>query len=205
LGAVADYPHPSSAGRSANMRANRRTDTKPELALRRALHSRGYRYRKDYRLDLDGGKRVRPDIAFTARRVAVFVDGCFWHCCPEHGSKPAVNVGYWDPKLRRNVERDRAADTALLAAGWAVVRVWEHESIETAVAAVLAALGSSPAALGAALNRSPVALGGTPAALNRSPAALNRSPAALGSSPAALGSSPAALGRSKSDSPAPAP
>jgi len=136
---VADYPHPSSAGRSANMRANRRTDTKPELALRRALHSRGYRYRKDYRLDLDGGKRVRPDIAFTARRVAVFVDGCFWHCCPEHGSKPAVNVGYWDPKLRRNVERDRAADTALLAAGWAVVRVWEHESIEIAVAAVLAA------------------------------------------------------------------
>ncbi len=61
------------------MRANRRTDTKPELALRRALHGRGYRYRKDYRLDLDGGKRVRPDIAFTARRVAVFVDGCFWH------------------------------------------------------------------------------------------------------------------------------
>jgi DNA mismatch endonuclease (patch repair protein) len=180
LGAVADYPHSSSAGRSANMRANRRTDTKPELALRRALHSRGYRYRKDYRLDLDGGKRVRPDIAFTARRVAVFVDGCFWHCCPEHGSKPAVNVGYWDPKLRRNVERDRAADTALLAAGWAVVRVWEHEPIETAVAAVLAALGGSPAALGS-------------------------SPAALGSSPAALGSSPAALGGSKSDSPAPAP
>ncbi len=117
LGAVADYPHPSSPGRSANMRANRRTDTKPELALRRALHSRGYRYRKDYRLDLDGGTRVRPDIAFTARRVAVFVDGCFWHSCPQHGSKPAVNVGYWDPKLRRNVERDRAADTALGAAG----------------------------------------------------------------------------------------
>ncbi len=136
------------------MRANRRTDTKPELALRRALHSRGYRYRKDYRLDLDGGKRVRPDIAFTARRVAVFVDGCFWHCCPDHGSKPAVNVGYWNPKLRRNVERDRAADTALQAAGWAVVRVWEHEPIETAVAAVLAALGSSQAARG----RSPAVL-----------------------------------------------
>jgi DNA mismatch endonuclease, patch repair protein len=164
LGAVADYPHPSSAGRSANMRANRRTDTKPELALRRALHSRGYRYRKDYRLDLDGGKRVRPDIAFTARRVAVFVDGCFWHCCPDHGSKPAVNVGYWNPKLRRNVERDRAADTALQAAGWAVVRVWEHEPIETAVAAVLAALGSSPTARG----RSPAVLARSPAALGRS-------------------------------------
>ncbi len=162
------------------MRANRRTDTKPELALRRALHSRGYRYRKDYRLDLDGGKRVRPDIAFTARRVAVFVDGCFWHCCPDHGSKPAVNVGYWNPKLRRNVERDRAADTALQAAGWAVVRVWEHEPIETAVAAVLAALGSSQAARG-------------------------RSPAVLAPSPAVLAPSPAALARSKSDSPAPAP
>ncbi len=126
------------------MRANRRTDTKPELALRRALHGRGYRYRKDYRLDLDGGKRVRPDIAFTARRVAVFVDGCFWHSCPEHGSKPAVNVGYWDPKLRRNVERDRAADAALAAAGWEVVRIWEHESVADAVAVVLAALARRP-------------------------------------------------------------
>ena len=139
---MADYPHPSSPGRSANMRANRRTDTKPELALRRALHGKGYRYRKDYRLDLDGGKRVRPDIAFTARRVAVFIDGCFWHCCPQHGSKPAVNVGYWNPKLRRNVERDRAADTALAAAGWSVVRIWEHEPVADAVAAVLAALAS---------------------------------------------------------------
>ena len=96
---VPDYPHPSSAGRSANMRANRRTDTKPELALRRALHRLGYRYRKDYRLDLDGGRRVRPDIAFTARKVAIFVDGCFWHACPEHGSKPRANEWYWGPKL----------------------------------------------------------------------------------------------------------
>jgi DNA mismatch endonuclease (patch repair protein) len=114
------------------MRANRRKDTKPELALRRALHGRGYRYRKDYRLDLAGGTRVRPDIAFTARKVAVFVDGCFWHGCPQHGSRPAVNVWYWEPKLRRNAERDRAADAALAAAGWAVVRVWEHEPLEAA-------------------------------------------------------------------------
>ena len=97
---MAEYPHPSSPGRSANMRANRRTDTKPELALRRALHKLGYRFRKDYRLDLDGGRRVRPDIAFTARRVAVFVDGCFWHACPQHGSKPRANDWYWTPKLR---------------------------------------------------------------------------------------------------------
>ena len=84
---VAEYPRPSSEGRAANMRAIRRTDTKPEIALRRALHRQGYRFRKDYRLDLADGKRVRPDIAFTARRVAVFVDGCFWHACPEHGGQ----------------------------------------------------------------------------------------------------------------------
>ncbi|HUZ26798.1 MAG TPA: very short patch repair endonuclease [Streptosporangiaceae bacterium] len=139
---MADYPHPSSPGRSANMRANRRTDTKPEMALRRALHRQGLRYRKDYRLDLDGA-RVRPDIAFTARRVAVFVDGCFWHVCPEHGTKPAANTWYWGPKLIRNVERDRAADAALAAAGWRVVRIWEHEPLDAAVAAVNAALGRS--------------------------------------------------------------
>ena len=142
VSAVADYPHPLNPGRSANMRANRRKDTKPELALRRALHARGYRYRKDYRLEL-AGTRVRPDIAFTARRVAVFVDGCFWHCCPEHGSQPANNTWYWEPKLARNVERDRAADAALAAAGWSVVRVWEHESLETAVAAVVDVLASA--------------------------------------------------------------
>ncbi len=125
------------------MRANRRTDTKPEVALRRELHRQGFRYRKDYRLDLTAA-RVRPDIAFTARRVAVFVDGCFWHCCPQHGSQPANNTWYWKPKLERNVERDRAADAALTAAGWSVVRVWEHESLEAAVAAVVSALAVSP-------------------------------------------------------------
>jgi DNA mismatch endonuclease (patch repair protein) len=138
---MAEYPHPSSPGRSANMRANRRADTKPELALRRALHKLGYRYRKDYRLDLDG-RRVRPDIAFTARRVAVFVDGCFWHACPEHGSKPRANDWYWTPKLARNVERDRAADQTLAAAGWQVVRIWEHESLEQALGAVIAVVGA---------------------------------------------------------------
>jgi DNA mismatch endonuclease (patch repair protein) len=142
LSAVADYPHPLNAGRSANMRANKRKDTKPELALRRALHARGYRYRKDYRLDLTGA-RVRPDIAFTAKRVAVFVDGCFWHCCPEHGSQPANNTWYWQPKLARNVERDKSADDALAAAGWDVVRIWEHESLDAAVAAVISAVTSS--------------------------------------------------------------
>ena len=134
------YPASSSPGRGANMRAIRRADTKPELALRSALHRRGYRFRKDYRLDLDAGARVRPDIAFTARRVAVFVDGCFWHACPEHGRNPAVNEWYWAPKLRRTVERDRAADAALAAAGWQVVRIWEHVPLPDAIAAVTAVL-----------------------------------------------------------------
>lgn len=141
----AAYPAPSSAGRSANMRANRRTDTGPEMALRRALHGQGYRYRKDHRLDLAVGVRVRPDIVFTARKVAVFVDGCFWHCCPEHGTQPAANTGYWEPKLRRNVERDRAADTALGQAGWTVLRFWEHEALDAAVAAVVDALARQAA------------------------------------------------------------
>jgi len=138
------------------MKANRRANTKPELALRRALHALGYRYRKDYRLDLADGVRVRPDIVFTARKVAVFVDGCFWHCCPEHGSQPASNTWYWEPKLRRNVERDRAADAALDAAGWTVVRLWEHESVDAAVAGVVGAIGArSPAPAGRLYKHSP--------------------------------------------------
>ena len=123
------------------MRSNRRSDTKPEMALRAALHAMGYRYRKDFRLDLPM-RRVRPDIAFTSRKVAVFVDGCFWHVCPDHGSKPKNNDWYWSPKLAKNVERDRAADEALAQAGWAVVRLWEHVPLTEAIAAVIAAVGT---------------------------------------------------------------
>ncbi len=134
------YPFPTSPGVTANMKANRRTNTKPELALRNALHAMGYRYRKDHRLDLPL-RRVRPDIAFTRRKVAVFVDGCFWHACPDHGSKPKSNEWYWSPKLARNVERDRAADDALVQAGWTVVRLWEHVPLADAVALVVGAVG----------------------------------------------------------------
>jgi len=136
------YPFPATPGRSANMKGNRRTDTKPELALRSALHAMGYRFRKDFRMDLPA-RRVRPDIAFTRRKVAVFVDGCFWHACPDHGSKPKNNEWYWSPKLARNVERDRAADDALTRAGWTVVRLWEHVPVDDAVAVVVAAVGSA--------------------------------------------------------------
>lgn len=126
------------------MQANRRSGTKPEVALRSALHREGLRFRKDHRIDLPG-LRVRPDIVFTRRKVAVFVDGCFWHACREHGRQPTSNEWYWAPKLRRNVERDRAADEALRAASWTVVRLWEHESLLSATGLVLQALEGASA------------------------------------------------------------
>lgn len=108
------------------MEANRRSNTTPERLLRSALHGRGLRYRKDRRLDV-GGRRVRPDLVFGPARVAVFVDGCFWHRCPIHATRPVANADYWQAKFDRNVERDRADDEALTDAGWTVVRIWEHE------------------------------------------------------------------------------
>lgn len=121
------------------MRAIRRTDTKPEIELRQLLHRAGLRFRKDYRLDLPGG-RVRPDVVFTRARVAVFVDSCFWHACPIHGREPTRNEWYWGPKLARTVERDRQAVTALEDAGWHVVRIWEHENLTDAAGPVIAAV-----------------------------------------------------------------
>ena len=126
----------ASNPRSSNMRAIRRTDTKPEVRLRSALHRAGYRFRKDLRLRAQE-RWVRPDIVFTRRRLAVFVDGCFWHCCPEHGRRPTLNEGYWNPKLARNRERDREQTAALRAAGWRVLRIWEHTSLADSVAAVI--------------------------------------------------------------------
>jgi DNA mismatch endonuclease (patch repair protein) len=102
------------------------------VRLRSALHARGYRFRKDFVVRL-AEARVRPDIVFTRRKVAVFVDGCFWHVCPVHGRQPTTNEWYWAPKLRRNMERDRKADESLAEAGWTVVRIWEHEPLESAV------------------------------------------------------------------------
>lgn len=104
----------------------RRADTQPELAIRSEVHRRGMRFRKDFRLDL-GRVKPRPDLVFPKRKIAVFIDGCFWHCCPAHGKSPRQNTAYWNPKLERNVERDRLQDEALIAAGWTVLRIWEHE------------------------------------------------------------------------------
>lgn len=127
---------PSSAHATATMRANRHRDTSPELALRSILHRRGLRFRVDRRIGLGGRSWARPDIVFTRARVAVFVDGCFWHSCPEHGEMPVANREFWEAKLGRTVERDRAQAAALVAAGWNVVRVWEHESTEAAATRV---------------------------------------------------------------------
>jgi DNA mismatch endonuclease (patch repair protein) len=113
------------------MRANRSRDTGPELTLRRLLHRRGLRYRAGLRLDL-GVRKVRPDIVFTRARVAVFLDGCYWHRCPSHASFPTANAEYWRAKFDRTVSRDRADDAALNDAGWTVIRVWEHEDAEDA-------------------------------------------------------------------------
>ncbi len=137
------YPVPSSPAATAIGKGNRRADTKPEVALRSALHRRGLRFRKDYLIRGDG-QRVKPDIVFTSRRVAVFVDGCFWHGCPQHGRVPRTNRDYWVPKLQRNAERDLATSTWLAADGWTVVRLWEHESLEAMVGAVIAALAHEP-------------------------------------------------------------
>ena len=129
------YPRPTSPAATKAMKGNRRVDTRPEVALRSALHRRGLRFRKDFLLVVDGN-RVRPDVVFTRATVAVFVAGCFWHRCPHHGSLPKRNRDYWEPKLQRNVERDVSTTSALRAAGWLVVRVWEHEAVEVAVSVV---------------------------------------------------------------------
>lgn len=121
------------------MQANRRTGTGPEKLVRSALHARGLRFRKDRRFRVSD-RWVRPDVVFGPARVAVFVDGCFWHHCPEHATDPRSNSDYWGAKFARNEARDRADDHALTEAGWRVVRVWEHEDPPAAADRVEAAL-----------------------------------------------------------------
>jgi DNA mismatch endonuclease, patch repair protein len=134
---VSVYPVPSSPAVTAVMKGNRKRDTRPEVRLRSALHRSGLRFRKDHTLTA-GTVRVRADVVFSRARVVVFSDGCFWHACPDHGTSPKTNVDYWGPKLARNVERDRRIDRALAAAGWSVIRVWEHEAPEEAASRVAA-------------------------------------------------------------------
>jgi DNA mismatch endonuclease, patch repair protein len=123
---VPKAPEASSPAVRAAMKGNRKRDTRPELAIRSELHRRGFRYRVDARPVTT--LRCKADIVFRPKKVAVFVDGCFWHGCPDHGTSPRTNAGYWRAKIGRNVERDRANEAVLVAAGWTVIRIWEHES-----------------------------------------------------------------------------
>jgi DNA mismatch endonuclease, patch repair protein len=134
MGRPSARPAPSSAAKSAEMSKLGRRDTAPELALRSELHRRGLRFRVD-RAPVRG-LRSRADIVFGPAKVAVYVDGCFWHSCPQHGTRPKANAEWWEQKLRRNQERDAETDRALHESGWEVVRVWEHEDPILAAARV---------------------------------------------------------------------
>ncbi|MFC9874349.1 very short patch repair endonuclease [Nocardia salmonicida] len=127
---------PTDAATSARMSKQRRANTAPELALRRELHRAGLRYFVD-RPPIKGQRR-RADVVFPRLRIAVYVDGCFWHRCPAHATDPKNNAQWWADKLAGNVARDRATDAALTAAGWRVVRVWEHEDAHTAAERITA-------------------------------------------------------------------
>lgn len=129
------YPEPRDAVATKIGKANPRAGTRPEMVLRSALHRRGHRFRKDMLLRA-GTVRVHPDIVFTRTLVAVFVDGCFWHGCPEHQRVPKSNRDYWVPKLESNQARDRRVDIALAEDGWIVLRIWEHVPVEAAVSLV---------------------------------------------------------------------
>ena len=117
----------------------KRRDNDVELAVRRLLHAAGYPYRVHY--PVPGLPRRTIDIAFTRAKVAVFVDGCFWHGCAEHGTQPTSNSIWWAAKLAANADRDRDTSAHLERASWTVVRIWEHESPEGALVQVVDALG----------------------------------------------------------------
>lgn len=119
------------------MQSNRGRDTAPELAVRRLLYAAGFRYRVDF---APVGGRRRADIVFKRKQIAVFIDGCFWHGCSIHASRPKTNTAYWGPKLDRNMERDLETTTALESAGWTVLRFWEHDAPIAVAEAIIAAV-----------------------------------------------------------------
>jgi DNA mismatch endonuclease (patch repair protein) len=121
----------SNSAVRAVMRANRKRDTGPELRIRRRLFSKGYRFFVSRR-PLGPGSPV-ADIVFPRARLAIFVDGCYWHGCPEHFRVPKVHADYWGPKIRGNRRRDSATDEWLATRGWSSIHVWEHEPVENAV------------------------------------------------------------------------
>ncbi|MFJ4470112.1 very short patch repair endonuclease [Streptomyces sp. NPDC089424] len=126
----------SSSGARARMQANRSRDTLPELALRRAVHALGLRYRVAARPLPD--VRRTADLVFTRAKVAVFLDGCFWHGCPAHHTAAKANSAFWADKVARNIARDADSNRRLQEAGWVVIRVWEHEDPQSAAETVRA-------------------------------------------------------------------
>lgn len=134
-------PAPSSPAATAMGKANRGRDTTPERRLRSALHRRGLRYRVHRRVEPD--LRATVDVTFGGARVAVFVDGCFWHRCPLHSTLPKANREWWSQKLADNVDRDRRVDSALTQKGWRVLRIWEHEDPEGAADRIAAVVRSA--------------------------------------------------------------
>ncbi|WP_346536258.1 very short patch repair endonuclease [Micromonospora sp. DPT] len=141
---VAQLPVPSSSGASRRMSRQRRRDTAPEMSIRQMLHAQGYRYRVAW--PIPGLRRRTIDIAFTRARVAVFIDGCFWHSCPQHKTSPAANSDWWSKKLETNRLRDFETNAHLEALAWSVLRIWEHESPADAVARVADRLSERRAA-----------------------------------------------------------
>lgn len=128
---VPTHPGSTSPVMSRHLSRQPRRDTRPELLVRRRLHALGYRFRVAY--PVPGLPRRTIDIAFPRQRVAVFVDGCFWHGCPDHGTSPAGNAGWWATKIATNKRRDRDTEEHLVRAGWTVLRTWEHEDVDRVV------------------------------------------------------------------------
>ena len=126
---------PTSEQARRTMVANRRRDTAIEVAVRRRLHRAGLRYRVDYAPD-PSQRRRRADIVFPKLRIAVYIDGCFWHGCPEHYTPPKSNTEYWQPKIVRNRARDAETNESLRSLGWTVLRYWEHEGADAIAGAV---------------------------------------------------------------------
>jgi DNA mismatch endonuclease (patch repair protein) len=138
-------PHPgaSSADVRARMSRLRRRDNRPEMAVRRLLHAAGLRYRVAYRIP--GQRRRTIDIALTRHKLAVYIDGCFWHSCPDHLHLPKANRDWWMRKMAMNRSRDAASTAQLEALGWTVLRFWEHEAPDRVAAAIITVAGKQEA------------------------------------------------------------
>ncbi|WP_281504711.1 very short patch repair endonuclease [Williamsia sp. DF01-3] len=137
-GFASGRPRASSESVRSRMSRQRRKNTAPEVEVRRELHARGVRFRTDVKLERD--LRTRADIAWRRLKLAIFIDGCFWHGCPEHATRPAANAEWWAVKLDGNIARDRRTDAILADRGWTVLRFWEHQAPADVADAIVAVL-----------------------------------------------------------------